>query len=274
MRGSGWRGAVSPSRRASPPGAVSPSRRATAWVVSVAAFAGIIVGATLVAPAIAARDAAKEIYSCVTVATGDLRIINADDTCVTGEELLTWNEQGVPGPRGKTGPKGATGATGPQGPRGFAGAPGAQGPQGPQGPTGPQGVPGEVGNPGPEGPRGPIGPSDGYSAPISDDTFSDESVVLARLVLPAGTYLVDAAAYVSLDVSGGPFNTVSCGLESAGDSFAAVTAFGTTTFPVATSVEIFEPEGDVTFVCSKGEPGSVRASGVLTAVKVGTLHLQ
>lgn len=238
-----------------------------------AALAGVVVGATLIAPAIAARDdadarATQRIFSCVTVATGDLRIINADDTCGVGEERLAWNQRGLPGPRGKQGPKGATGATGPGGPQGPPGA------TGPQGVPGPQGLPGNVGNPGPEGPQGPIGPSDGYSAPLLDDTFSDSPVTVARLTLPAGTYLVDAAVYVSLDVSGGPFNTVACGLDSEGDNFAAVTAFGELTFPIAASVEIFEPEGQVTVVCTKGEAGSVRARGVLTAVKVGTLHLQ
>lgn len=246
------------------------------WMPLVAAgagLAGIVAGATLIAPAIAARDdadarAAQRIFSCVTVATGDLRIINADDTCAVGEERLAWNQRGLPGPRGKQGPKGATGATGPQGPQGSPGAPG------PQGVPGPQGLPGNVGNPGPEGPQGPIGPSDGYSAPLTDDTFTDSAVTLARLTLPAGTYLVDAAVYASLDVSGGPFNTVSCGLEGPGDNFAAVTAFGEVTFPIAASVEILEPEGQITVVCAKGEAGSVRARGVLTAVKVGTLHLQ
>lgn len=247
------------------------SRGRTALVVGAAALAGVVAGATLIAPAIAARGAAKEIYSCVTESTGSLRIINADDTCLPGEELLTWNEQGVRGPRGKTGPRGATGATGPQGARGFAGPPG---PQGAQGPAGPQGLPGEVGNPGPEGPQGPIGPSDGYSAPLADDTFTEEPRVLARLVLPAGTYLVDLAAFVTLDVSGGPFNTVSCGLDTAGESFTSITAFGQTTFPIATSVEILEPEGEIVVECAKGESGSAQASGVITAVKVGTLHLQ
>lgn len=249
------------------------------WVPIVAggsALMGLIAGAALVAPALAARDdqslrAADRIFSCVSVTTGDLRIINADDTCIVGEELLTWNQRGVPGPRGKPGPRGARGA---QGPRGFAGAPGAQGPSGPQGVQGPQGLPGEVGNRGPEGPQGPIGPSDGYSASLSDDTFSDSPVVLARLVVPAGTYLVDAAAYVALDVSGGPFDTVSCGLGTAGETFATVTAFGQVTFPLAASVEILEPEGEIVLECVKGQAGSVRASGTLTAVKVGALTLQ
>jgi hypothetical protein len=247
------------------------------WIaVGGASMAGIALGVSLLAPALAAREAAANrdtqvIMSCVDLDTGGLRIINADDTCVSGEELLEWNQQGVRGPRGKQGAQGRPGA---QGPRGFAGAPGAAGPQGPQGPAGPQGLPGDVGNPGEQGPEGPRGPSDGYSADLADDTFSDEPVVLARLVVPAGTYLVDAAAYIALDVSGGPFDTVSCGLGAAGDAFATVTAFGQVTFPLAASIEIAEPEGEITLECVKGQSGSLRAAGTLNAVQVGALTLQ
>lgn len=246
---------------------------------------GVAVGAALVAPAIAARDeeaprVAQRIFSCVTTATGDLRIISADDTCARGERRLVWNQRGIPGPRGDEGPQGEPGPQGPQGaqgaqgPQGAQGATGATGPQGAPGAQGPQGLPGDVGNPGPEGPRGQRGPSDGYVVALADDTFGDEPTVLARLVLPAGTYLIDAAAYLSLDQSGGPFDTVSCGLDAPGSAFATITAFGAVTFPLAASVEIPEPEGEVTVECVKGEAGSARASGTLTAVKVGTLHLQ
>lgn len=246
------------------------------WVPVVAGagvLAGAVLGAALVAPAIAARDDAApqvlpRIFSCVTVATGDLRIVNADDTCVIGEERLVWNQRGLPGPRGRQGPKGPQGAQGPQGSQGVPGATGAQGA------PGPQGLPGNVGNPGPVGPQGPIGPSDGYSAALSDDTFGDSPVVLATLSLPAGTYLVDAAAYLSLEQSGGPFDTVSCGLDGPGETFATLTAFGQVTFPLAASLEIPEPGGEVTVECVKGQAGSVRASGTLNAVKVGALTLQ
>ena len=249
------------------------------WVPVVAGagvLAGAVLGAALVAPAIAARDDATRavvprIFSCVTVDTGELRIINADDTCAVGEERLAWNQRGLPGPRGKQGDRGPQGAQGPQGPQGAQGVPGATGPQGV---PGPQGVAGKVANPGPMGPQGPIGPSDGFSAALADDTFSDAPVVLATLSLPAGTYLVDAAAYLSLDQSGGPFDTVSCGLDGPGDTFATLTAFGQVTFPLAASLEIPEPGGAVTVECVKGQAGSVRASGILNAVKVGALTLQ
>lgn len=238
-----------------------------------ASLAAVVLGASLLGPAFAARDDApipddQVIVSCVNVDTGALRIIATEDTCDLGEERLEWNQQGVRGPRGK---QGVPGRTGPQGPRGFAGAPGATGPQGP---AGPQGLPGEVGRPGEQGPEGPRGPSDGYSADLADDVITDEPVVLARLVVPAGTYLVDAAAYISLDVSGGPFDTVSCGLGGPGEAFATVTAFGQVTFPLAASVEIAEPEGEIRVECVKGQAGSVRATGTLNAVRVGALTLQ
>lgn len=246
------------------------------WVPVVAGagvLAGAVLGAALVAPAIAARDDAApavvpRVFSCVTVATGDLRIVNADDTCATGEERLVWNQRGLPGPRGKQGPTGPKGAAGPQGPQGVPGL------TGPQGVPGPQGPPGNVGNPGPTGPEGPRGPSDGFSATLSDDTFSEAPVVVARLSLPAGTFLVDAAVYLALEQSGGPFNTASCGLDSPGDTFATLTAFGQVTFPLAASVEIAEPGGEVTVECVKGQAGSARASGTLNAVQVGALTLQ
>ena len=246
------------------------------WVPVVAGagvLAGAVLGAALVAPAIAARDVVAppivpRIFSCVTVDTGELRIINADETCAPGEERLAWNQRGLPGPRGKQGLQGARGAQGPQGAQGVPGA------TGPQGVPGPQGLPGDVGRRGPVGPQGPIGPSDGFSAALSGAAFGDSGAVLASLTLPAGTYLVDAAAYIALEQSGGPFDTVSCGLDGPGDTFATVTAFGQVTFPLGASVEIPEGGGEVTVECVKGEPGSVRASGTLQAVKVGALTIQ
>ena len=242
-----------------------------------AAIAGVAVGAALVGPAIAARvdppspRAVERIFSCVSESTGELRIVTADDTCATGEERLVWNQRGIPGPRGKEGSPGKQGPQGAQGPQGPQGVSGPQGPSGPMGPTGPQGLPGDVGN---VGPQGPIGPSDGYSAPLLDDTFADTAAVVGRLVLPAGAYLVDVAAFVSLEETGGPFDTAACGINGPGTTFAPLSAFAQTTYPLSASMEIPEPEAEVTVECVKGQPGSARAVGTLTAVKVGTLHPQ
>jgi hypothetical protein len=99
-------------------------------------------------------------------------------------------------------------------------------------------------------------------------------VTLATLTLPAGTYLVNVSAYLTLEATGGPFDTVACGLDAPRTAFAPVTAFAQTPVPISESVEILDPEGRVTLQCVKGQPGSVRAGGTVTAVKVGTLHLQ
>lgn len=244
-------------------------------VVAVAGLlAGGLIGTALVAPALADRTEPDprdtlRIFSCVTDETGDIRIVTADDTCAEGETRLAWNQRGLPGPRGKQGPRGDRG---PQGVPGRPGVPGPSGPMGPQGIPGPQGLPGDVGNPGPEGPQGPIGPSDGYVTSLSASAITDRPTVLGRLVLPAGTYLIDAAVYVGLESSGGPFNTAACGLTEPGAAFATITTFGLVTVPLADSVDILEPEGEVSVVCVKGEAGIARGSGTLTAVKVGTLH--
>ncbi|MDP4689434.1 MAG: collagen-like protein [Candidatus Nanopelagicales bacterium] len=236
------------------------------------ALVGGVVGATLVAPALAARDqVVPRVNSCVTTATGELRIISADDTCAAGEQRLVWNQRGLPGPRGREGPRGQQG---PAGAPGGQGPPGVTGPQGAPGVPGPQGVPGSVGNPGPEGPQGPIGPSDGYSATVTDDTVQETPVVVARIALPAGTYLIDATLYLKLQSGGGMFDTVSCGIGGIGLHAIALNAFADVGYPITSSVDIVEPEGEITLECAKGQPGAARVSGTLTAVKVGTLHLQ
>ena len=131
-----------------------------------------------------------------------------------------------------------------------------------------------MGNPGPEGPQGPIGPSDGYSATVTDDTVQETPVVVARIALPAGTYLIDATVYLKLQSGGGMFDTVSCGIGGIGLHAIALNAFADVGYPITSSVDIVEPEGEITLECAKGQPGAARVSGTLTAVKVGTLHLQ
>lgn len=252
-----------------------------AWASGAGLVAGILLGAGLVAPAIAARDvvvadAESQIYACVkesgldpdpdpSVPAGTLTIVTEEDTCEDGWESLVWNQQGIPGPRGKAGPRGKSGPQGARGPQGFSGPPGM---------PGPPGLPGEEGLPGLEGPQGPIGPSDGYVAPVSERAFTDRPVIVARLVLPAGTYLVDGAVYLTLESSGGPFDTATCGINGTGTAYAPLTAFGQVTYPLATSIEIADIEGEITVECQKGQAGTAKASGTLTAVKVGTLHLR
>jgi type VI secretion system secreted protein Hcp len=60
---------------------------------------------------------------------GSLRVLDPgvkdDNTCFSGEEQITWNQQGQTGPQGPPGAPGAPGATGATGPTGPAGTSGA-----------------------------------------------------------------------------------------------------------------------------------------------------
>jgi type VI protein secretion system component Hcp len=61
-----------------------------------------------------------------TVPQGSLRVldpsVSGDTECTTGEEQITWNQQGPQGPAGPTGATGATGANGATGAPGPAGS--------------------------------------------------------------------------------------------------------------------------------------------------------
>jgi type VI protein secretion system component Hcp len=67
---------------------------------------------------------------------GSLRVldpaVSGDENCVSGEEAISWNQQGRTGPQG---PPGTPGAAGKDGNPGATGAAGATGPQGPAGAT-------------------------------------------------------------------------------------------------------------------------------------------
>ena len=61
-----------------------------------------------------------------TVPLGSLRVldpsVSGDTECTTGEEQISWNQQGPTGPQGPAGPTGATGAAGATGATGPAGS--------------------------------------------------------------------------------------------------------------------------------------------------------
>jgi hypothetical protein len=78
------------------------------------------------------------------------------ETCLAGENGVSWSQIGPQGPKGDTGPQGPKGDTGAQGPKGDTGP---QGQTGPPGPIGPQGMVGPLGPVGPVGPGGPAGPA-------------------------------------------------------------------------------------------------------------------
>jgi hypothetical protein len=60
-------------------------------------------------------DTAK-IHGCVVKYVKFVRIVGANENCLSSETALDWNAQGPPGLPGATGPQGPAGATGPAGP--------------------------------------------------------------------------------------------------------------------------------------------------------------
>lgn len=105
--------------------------------------------------ALGSHAADEQVFACVKSQNGQVRIVEAGDTCLPSEQAMSWS---IEGPKGDTGPQGPQGVQGPQGPQGETGATGPQGPQGETGATGPQGEPGATGATGPAGPAGPAGP--------------------------------------------------------------------------------------------------------------------
>ncbi|MCX6023666.1 MAG: hypothetical protein NTZ05_18420 [Chloroflexi bacterium] len=157
-------------------------RLAQPWITRAAlVFVGMLVAT--VATTVSAAVATGVINACVTEAqgqgkgvgnAGQLRIIGPNDTCGNKETLLSWNAQGIQGPKGDTG---ATGVAGPAGAVGPAGPAGAVGPAGPAGAVGPTGTAGAV------GPAGLAGPTD--------------PTILPRLAaLEAQVAQLQAAAYI------------------------------------------------------------------------------
>jgi hypothetical protein len=68
------------------------------------------------------------ISSCYARVGGYLHVVDAPSaTCKANEVLLTWNQQGPPGPQGLQGPPGPQGPAGPTGPQGEPGASGISG---------------------------------------------------------------------------------------------------------------------------------------------------
>jgi hypothetical protein len=102
--------------------------------------------------------AAGVIFACLSTASGNVRIVAADQPCRNPETRVQWNIVGEPGPVGPQGPVGPMGPMGPQGMTGATGGVGPVGPVGPAGQTGSQGIQGPVGEQGVQGPIGPAGP--------------------------------------------------------------------------------------------------------------------
>ncbi len=111
---------------------------------------------------------------------GDVRVVDASETCRSYETAISWNQRG---PEGEQGPPGVSGADGADGVDGIDGADGLDGPAGPAGPQGPQGLQG------PSGPQGPAGPS-GTSAVYIVEGHPTAYQNSVELTVPPGSYLL------------------------------------------------------------------------------------
>jgi len=103
-------------------------------------------------------------HACVNDASGEVRLISKDETCLSNWSKVFWSQ------------------TGPQGP---------PGPQGDQGPPGPQGEP---------GPQGPAGPSDAFGVERANEfaiPTGAPTTVLTLADLPAGKYVIVANIVVN-----------------------------------------------------------------------------
>lgn len=92
-----------------------------ALVIGFAAAFGIILSLRTT------RAAPVEIYACVSLYTGETRIVWNPSQCTATDQVVSWNQEGPPGPPGPQGPQGDQGPKGDQGDPGADGAPGADG---------------------------------------------------------------------------------------------------------------------------------------------------
>lgn len=164
--------------------------------------------ATSLSGALASHDSSGTLHACVSKYTGVMRYVTDPARCVSHEQLVEWNADGVPGPPGEQGPQGEQGPVGPQGPegpvgpegpqglQGTPGAPGApgaageQGLQGLQGPPGPQGIQGEPGPPGGDAKKlvGGVVNGDGTIQYGNGFTVTSPSSGIYQITIPAGTF--------------------------------------------------------------------------------------
>jgi hypothetical protein len=123
---------------------------------------GVAMGALFLA---AAPGTGRAQLVTICYAPHTRKIVNVNGTCSPPNRAITWNVDGVTGPRGQQGPAGMEGPAGPTGPMGSMGPMGPAGPMGAVGPvggtgaTGPLGPAGELGAEGGQGPTGPTGPT-------------------------------------------------------------------------------------------------------------------
>jgi type VI secretion system secreted protein Hcp len=87
--------------------------RRRAMKIALPAALALGAGTAVAIAAIPASDGT--IHACRSTTgtpTGAVRIVDETETCATGEQALTWNQQGPTGPAGPSGPAGPPGDTG------------------------------------------------------------------------------------------------------------------------------------------------------------------
>ena len=138
---------------------------------------GVFVFALFVGSAAFAAPVSTNVYACVSISTGAVRIVGSLSQCVLGETGMEWALVGATGPAGPQGPIGSTGPQGPAGPIGLTGATGATGPAGATGATG---AAGPTGAQGPTGPTGPTGATGATGAAGKDATIPANLTTLSN----------------------------------------------------------------------------------------------
>lgn len=196
------------------------------------------------------------IHACYLQTNGAIRQMFVLDTtksasCPAGFTGLNFNQTGPQGPVGPVGPMG------PQGPKGNTGA------------TGPQGATGATGLQGPEGPQGPQGPA-GAGGHAYIATGGDASVSV-----PAGSYVVNAAA--SVETSDGDYQYVTCRLQLNGTNVAGTLTSETLSpnndpeeVPVQGAVTVGASGGTISLSCAAYKLGFYDAH--LTAISVSAIN--
>src|SRR3989344_4512667 len=147
------------------------------YIIGIVSFA--VIGLTVGLWSYSQASEGGTISICVKK-SGLVYVIGAGfrrEDCKKNESLLTWNTQGIQGPKGDTG---IAGPQGPQGEKGDKGDPGEQGSKGNQGIPGQQGDKGDTGVQGPAGPQGEMGlqGASGMSFHVYDGNNQDLGVLI------------------------------------------------------------------------------------------------
>ncbi len=153
---------------------------------------------------------------------------------------------------------------------GAVGPPGPTGPAGPTGPMGLPGTPGSAGAQGPAGTQGPAGPSHLY---IANRSASSCDPCTGSIVVPAGSYLVQAS--VTLSSTGGLADFYTCelvdgsGTPVGGTSKAGVANGATVNLMVVGWSSTATGFG---VTCSSLEGFLFSLDGTISAIQVGAIN--